>query len=1244
MKKILALVLALLMAVSTASMALATDTAAITEEAPKLISAATTYAEAIGMLDAYGIMKGVDPNTFDADADSDIQRYQMALFVGRISTGWTDDAQWTDGNVNNSGFTDLDGTAAQNFYGAISYASQKGIIEGYGDGKFGPTDGITYRDALTMVDRTLGYGGLKYPWGYIEKAEAIGLTKGITGVAYTDILNRGEVAQIIYNALSIPTAAGDTLGARYFGADLGWKTIIITATDRAAIDAISKSGDVPSGTVGFRVVKADGTLEGDTYYIAKEKLGIGAGAHDDEAQLGAAYRLLFTDDGTKLVKSLGEQKIFCGTIKNEGLFSKDADGKYPIEKALAGLSLTDKFTKINYVNVNNWNAGLIIVKSAIGNPVKTTTNKKYAIDWDNGNILVRNADGKIKDEEGNTWSVAWYYNTILEKYFKFKFTAEGEKVKYVGIDILDDISELGDLTVTSTTGGLLTLNNDTIKKNTAYAKLDLYDLTADGVADYGLYWPYRFGQYSTGKLNDGDGKEKDGNPYVYDVNVAAKTAWEIANPGKTYGDYASDPLTVLLEDYKGGKGYITGPTPAKGDFVIYGFNPLTGELHIEKIVDKDASDKTYIATGLVRAYDVNKRTVTIGNETLTYDYAELAGNPMFYDGDNVEAKAVYGAILNDAFMNIVEYVVVDGKLVYISKNVTNGAKYIVVDSYAGVSADGYIVVNAYRSDNLKYEQLRIGAYDQWLKGDLYNYAYKYDMNDLFAKQSVYKVTSYDAANDAYYVETGLDLTGKTETWEWKDGYKSKDSFATEERAKADDKYIFILDKKTAEDYGWAPVQVFTGKAADGSAFTGDKVTDNIYVNVKDLKGAFAKQSAYALTYGLLISANYDTAKYVSASEADGKLLLGATYYDATVLDLYKGELKTVKVLNKDLKKGLVYPIISGQIVARNGYNEKGFNADEVEISLAGTDLLVMPARPTWGYYTGTLTAKEIFNTDKALSLKLTGHKDNFATLKVFNVEVAADKTMKATQIDKASKLAAELDEYDVFVIYGWKGAAEGDNSFAIVYVGAKGSAEKTGTIEETIGNKLVTDPDGEDSYVTGSVTVDIAKKDGEITGKVAEIELAFEGKALEDTHKAVYNDNALFGMKDDVDGCKYEDWKTTVTVNGTKTIVYNSIAGEVYHEDSKDIPALKSVVIKAAADGLKEGDNTVVIEFQGAVPTEDAKTSAEWDGKYAYKTTTITLNLKVEKVEGTGDIAITTYKLTPEFQSGTVSGVTCTVK
>lgn len=1237
MKKILALVLALLMSVSCASMALAADDA-IAPEAAATSSAADTYAEAIGMLDAYGIMKGVDPNKFDADADSDIQRYQMALFVGRISTGWTDDAQWTDGNVNNSGFDDLDGTPAQSFYGAISYASQKGIIEGYGDKKFGPTDGITYRDALTMVCRTLGYGGLKYPWGYIEKAEGIGLTKGITGVAYTDILNRGEVAQIIYNALSIPTSLGDTLGARCFGADLAWKTIIVTVTDRASIDTAATKGVPASSAVGFRVVKEDGTLDGTTYFIDKDKLGIGSGAHDDEAALGAAYQLLFTDDGSTLVKSLGCRSLFIKTVKNEGLFSKDADGKYPIDKALAGLSLTDKFTKVNYVNVNQWNGGKIILKNALGNPVVIgAENKRYAIDWDTANILERSDKGEIKDEKGNTWTVAWYYNAILEKYFKFKFAQDGTTTKFVGIDILDDISDLGSLTVSSKTGGLTILGDK--PKTTAYAKLDLYDLTLDGTADYGLYTPYRFGRYSTGKLKDADDNEKDGNPFVAEVNVAAKTAWELANPGKTYGDYAGKTTSVLLESYKGGAGYITGETPASGDYIIYSFNPLTGELHVEKIVDKDPADKTYIATGLVRAYDVNKRSVTIGNETLYFDYADLAGNPMYYDGDNIAAKAVYGAILNDAFMNIVEYVVVDGKLVYIAKNVTNASKYIFVDSYAGISADGYVVVNGYRSDNLKLEQIRIGAYDQWLKGDIYNYALSYTIPPLFAKGMIYKITSYDAANDAYYVSTDFEVETKPYTVTYnKDGYKSVNG-GDWTRAKADDTYIFVLDPQFAEDYGYAPIQVYTGKAADGWTFTATgklKDLDNSYTGVIFGKG-FETYTKYALTYGLLVSANYDTAKYVSADEADGKLLMGATYFTATILDLYDGEYKTVKVLNKNLTKGLVYPVVNGQITAVNGYVVKGYGASDVEIDGAPDIDLLYNARKNYGYlYDYKLTASEMFSKE-ALSTKITGYKDNFSNLKVFWVDTDGE-LLDATQIDKASKLKETLDEYNTFVIYGWKGVFAGDKSFAIVYVTAKGASDVYGKDTVAIGNKLITNTDGDDAYITGTITYDLAKG-GDAT--ITAINLEYAGPAIENTHKAVYDDENHFGLKDFDDYCKYENWKTKISVTDpdgktTETIVYNSIADEVYHEEGKDLRYLQSIEIADTIKGLKVGENEVVITFDAAYEKED--------GTVDYKTCTINLTIDITEKTTVGNIQVTSYTVAPLFAASTVNKNSCTIK
>ena len=181
MKKILSLILAGLMTVSCAAF-VAADDAAVEATNP-------VQDYAISFLETYGIYKGGEGLT----NEDDIQRYQMALFVSRISTGWVDDATWEDGTANDSTFADINDEPANKYLGALSYANQNGIIEGYSATKFAPYDNITYRDALTMVVRTLGYKGLSYPWGNIEKAVELGLTEGVDA-AYTDVLTRGEVA------------------------------------------------------------------------------------------------------------------------------------------------------------------------------------------------------------------------------------------------------------------------------------------------------------------------------------------------------------------------------------------------------------------------------------------------------------------------------------------------------------------------------------------------------------------------------------------------------------------------------------------------------------------------------------------------------------------------------------------------------------------------------------------------------------------------------------------------------------------------------------------------------------------------------------------------------------------------------------------------------------------------------------------------------------------------------------------
>lgn len=80
----------------------------------------------------------------------------------------------------------------------------KGIITGYGNGKFGPADNIIAAQVITMVVRALGYDNLKYYQGYIEKAQELGLVKDGEFPDKASLeapINRGQIARIIVRAL-----------------------------------------------------------------------------------------------------------------------------------------------------------------------------------------------------------------------------------------------------------------------------------------------------------------------------------------------------------------------------------------------------------------------------------------------------------------------------------------------------------------------------------------------------------------------------------------------------------------------------------------------------------------------------------------------------------------------------------------------------------------------------------------------------------------------------------------------------------------------------------------------------------------------------------------------------------------------------------------------------------------------------------------------------------------------------------
>jgi len=193
LKKVLALVIAFSMMFSVVAFA---DFADVAEDAD--------YAGAVELLSALEIMVGDDLGNFNPDKT--ISRAEMAAIVCRIK-GLENSANAAKGATS---FTDV---AADHWAsGYVNIANQNGIIAGYGDGKFGPEDEVTYEAAVKMLVCALGFepmaaqkGG--WPTGYLVVANNYKVTDGVSGST------RGDIATLVYNALSTPMMDQTTYGA-----------------------------------------------------------------------------------------------------------------------------------------------------------------------------------------------------------------------------------------------------------------------------------------------------------------------------------------------------------------------------------------------------------------------------------------------------------------------------------------------------------------------------------------------------------------------------------------------------------------------------------------------------------------------------------------------------------------------------------------------------------------------------------------------------------------------------------------------------------------------------------------------------------------------------------------------------------------------------------------------------------------------------------------------------------------------
>lgn len=199
-KKTLALVVAIVMALGM--VALAGPSITFTD-----VPEDATYRSQLEVMRALGVLIGDDAATFRPEES--ISRAEFAKIVC-FMVGVKDQPQGT------TRFTDVPSSHWASGY--VNFASNyQGIINGYGDGRFGPDDKVTYEQAIKMLVSALGYGVAAaqkggWPTGYWTIAGETQILKSYMNVSGVAEAKRKDIAVLLYNALEVPLMEQVTYG------------------------------------------------------------------------------------------------------------------------------------------------------------------------------------------------------------------------------------------------------------------------------------------------------------------------------------------------------------------------------------------------------------------------------------------------------------------------------------------------------------------------------------------------------------------------------------------------------------------------------------------------------------------------------------------------------------------------------------------------------------------------------------------------------------------------------------------------------------------------------------------------------------------------------------------------------------------------------------------------------------------------------------------------------------------------
>ena len=248
MKKLLAMVLALVMTLSLAVSANAAfkDVKDINE----------TYAESAEVLANLGVFKGYEDGSFNPKGD--ITRAEVAAIVYRIYTGDVKDVQAKNYETYNK-FADMAGAGWAKGY--IGYCANAAFIKGYPDGNFKPAGKVTGYEALAMILRAVGYDknneftGADWALHVAQIAQKNGILDNVKGVDLNAPATRELVAELLFRAINVPMVT--------YTAAFGYQNVGLS-TDKNTVFTANKT----LGSEVFGLAKVSGEIS-EVSYIDK---------------------------------------------------------------------------------------------------------------------------------------------------------------------------------------------------------------------------------------------------------------------------------------------------------------------------------------------------------------------------------------------------------------------------------------------------------------------------------------------------------------------------------------------------------------------------------------------------------------------------------------------------------------------------------------------------------------------------------------------------------------------------------------------------------------------------------------------------------------------------------------------------------------------------------------------------------------------------------------------------------------